>query len=105
MGTGIIEIDTGGDPPPTPEQRLRKLWSDNLSTYVGQEDPERFPFRRHTRKQLVAELAKRGVHVSPQAVSQWLHGQTSPKPHHQAAIAKVIGIPAAMLFPVEGAAA
>lgn len=53
-----------------------------------------------TRQELQNELAKLGVRVSEQAVGAWLRAEYSPRPTHQAAIARVLEIPVHLLFPV-----
>jgi transcriptional regulator with XRE-family HTH domain len=53
-----------------------------------------------SRKRLASELALLGIEVSPQAIGYWLRGEWSPKPHHQAALARVFDMPVSRLFPV-----
>ena len=56
-----------------------------------------------TRKQLQHALEARGVEISMQGIGCWLRGETSPRPHHQAALASIFAVPARRLFPIEAA--
>lgn len=87
-----------------PAQRLRNEWAaslgEHMEAWLDQDTAE----KGMSRKRLQAELAKLGIDVSFQAVCGWLTGAYSPRPHHQAAIAKVLGVPVRRLFPIEIAA-
>lgn len=50
-------------------------------------------------KAFQARLAEVGVHVSRQAVYQWVSGAALPSPRHQTAIAKALGQQPHRLFP------
>lgn len=76
-----------------PEQRLRFDWSESLAEHMKAQEV--------TVKQLVAKLAELDIEVTRQAVELWLKGQTSPRPHHQAALGTVFNVPARRLFPIE----
>lgn len=45
-----------------------------------------------SRRRFSEELAKRGLDVAPQAITQWVLGQTSPKEHTRDIIAEVLGV-------------
>lgn len=79
-----------------PAERLRREWADSLAEHLR--------LRKMSRKEFRNQLEATGCEVSIQAVGQWLRGETSPRPHHQAAIAAVLGVPARRLFPIEAAA-
>lgn len=81
---------------PDPSQRLRQEWADSLA--------EHMEMRGMSRKALVDCLATAGCNVSVQAVGQWLRAETSPRPHHQAALATCLETPVRRLFPIEAAA-
>lgn len=76
-----------------PRQRLRLEWAAKLRDQLAFLDwtPKRFRY----------ELAEAGCKVSRQAVDQWLSGETSPLPHHQAVVARVLRTAPHLLFPVE----
>jgi DNA-binding transcriptional regulator YdaS (Cro superfamily) len=57
----------------------------------------------YTVKQLQHELAVEGVHVSQQAISQWITGATAPRPENQVAIARIIAADPTALFPLDAA--
>lgn len=79
----------------SPRQRLRLEWAAKLRSQLD--------FLGWTQKRFRYELAEAGCNVSRQAVEQWLSGDTSPMPHHQAAIARVLRTAPHLLFPVEAA--
>lgn len=84
----------------TVEQRMRRQWAASLGQAMADFiDPDTGE-EGMTRKQLVARLDGIGVKVSMQTAGYWLRGDWSPKPQHQAAIAKVLGIPVSILFPI-----
>ncbi len=76
-----------------PAKRLRAEWGQSLEEHLDA--------RNMRRKELVERLKDLGCEVSVQAVGQWVRGETSPRPHMQAAIATVLGVPVRRLFPVE----
>lgn len=82
--------------PTDPAKKLRREWAESLA--------EHLETKKISRKDLVARLAVVGCDVSQQAVGQWLRGETSPRPHHQAALAAVLDVPVRRLFPIEAAA-
>lgn len=96
----VTTIDKTTDP----AQLLRNEWAASLSEHMAAWFDQDTAEIGMTRKRLQAELAKNGVDVSFQAVCAWLTGAYSPRPHHQAAIAKVLGVPVRRLFPIEIAA-
>lgn len=75
-----------------PAKRLRIEWGQNLA--------EHLVAAQVSRKELQRRLADLGYEVSLQAVSQWIRGDTSPRPQMQAAVAKVLSVPARSLFPL-----
>lgn len=77
----------------SPRQRLRIEWATNLRTQLR--------YVNWTAKRFRHELELAGHTVSRQAIDQWLSGETSPLPHHQAAIARVLRTAPHLLFPVE----
>lgn len=88
-------IQVGG--PSDPSQRLRMEWASSLD--------EHMTLRSISRKELVACLERVGCKVSVQAVGQWLRGETSPRPHHQAALAACLEVPVRRLFPIDAVSA
>lgn len=70
----------------------RRDWGSNLSAFLDE--------AQVTRKDLQGRLSAVGFDVSLQAISQWCRGQTSPRPEMQAAIGRVLGVPARVLFPL-----
>jgi transcriptional regulator with XRE-family HTH domain len=56
-----------------------------------------------TRKELALRLTARNAPVSVQAVGQWIRGETSPRPHMQAVIGEVLGVPAQLIFSIKAA--
>ena len=85
-------IDMGG---PTPAAERRRRWASNLTDTLRLQD--------RTPKQFRIALAEHGLEVSMQCVYQWLRGDTAPSPESQAVIARTLGQPPAVLFPVEAA--
>lgn len=78
----------------TPAQRLRLKWAYLLAAHMDANDKMR-------RAELQHRLAELGVSVSQQAIAQWLSGKTAPRPHHQAALARIFRVPVYALFPIE----
>lgn len=95
MSEGVIHIQPLG----THSQRLRGEWAESLQEHMDARLPSKM-----TRKELVAALGVVGCQVTVQAVGQWLRGETSPRPHHQAALAAVFQVPVRRLFPIEAVA-
>lgn len=87
-----------------PAQRLRNEWAASLGEHMDAWFDQDTAESGMTRKRLHSELAALDINVSFQAVCAWLTGAYSPRPHHQAAIAKVLGVPVRRLFPIEMAA-
>lgn len=59
---------------------------------------------RETREMLgmsPTELAE-SVGVTPGAISQWENGRTSPRQHHQIAVAQTLNVPWSLLFGLDG---
>jgi len=75
--------------------QLRRHWGQNLQLHLDEAIPEPI-----TRKELQRRLAEIGYEVSLQAISLWLRGEAAPRAAMQAAIAKVLGVPARSLFPL-----
>lgn len=82
----VTQIGTEQDP----AARLRHSWGSKIADL------------RKLRQLTRAELAER-VDVSETAVGQWERGETAPRPHKQAAIARALDVPHAVLFPMEAA--
>lgn len=87
----LLTIGTESDP----AKRLRLEWAESLEEHMAAVGM--------TRKQLQQALRERGVEVTMQGIGCWLRGETSPRPHHQAALASVFSVPARRLFPIEAA--
>lgn len=88
----LIQIGSEQDP----AKRLRQEWAESLR--------EHLKAAGLSQKQFGRALADQGCKVSQQAISQWLLGETAPRPHHQAACAAALRVPARRLFPIEAAA-
>lgn len=50
--------------------------------------------------QLAERLDTAGYPVSPQAIGMWERGETAPRWHHQAAVARALEVPHAHLFAI-----
>lgn len=87
----MVQLGSESDP----AKRLRSEWSDSLREHLR--------IAQVSRKELVRRLTEHGCSVSYQAVGQWLRGETSPRPHHQAALAAILRVPVRRLFPIEPA--
>lgn len=79
----------------SPSAKLRAAWAASLDEHLR--------LKGISRKALVASLAERDVHVTVQAVGQWLRGETSPRPHVQGVIAAILQAPVRSVFPIEAA--
>lgn len=88
----VIQIGNETDP----AKRLRQEWAESLNEHLDASGLSRKQFRQ--------KLEEAGCDVSLQAISFWLRGDWSPKPHHQAAIAAVLRVPVRRLFPIEAVA-
>lgn len=75
---------------PDPAKRLRQAWGRNIAS------------TRELRGRTRAELAV-AVEVTEAAVGMWERGETSPRPHIQIHIARFLGVPHGVLFPMEAA--
>lgn len=80
---------------PDPAKRLRREWAESLAEHMAAVGM--------TRKQLQHALTEHGVEVTMQGIGCWLRGETSPRPHHQAALSRIFRVPARRLFPIEAA--
>jgi hypothetical protein len=74
---------------------LRRYWGDSINEHMKARLPEPM-----SRKELQRGLAAIGFEVSLQAISLWIRGEVSPRPETQAAIARVLGVPARSVFPL-----
>lgn len=81
---------------PDPAKRMRKAWAQSLSLHMSAMGV--------TRQQLRLLLSEDGTEVTEQAIGCWLRGESAPRPHHQAAIAKALKVPGHLLFPIGSAA-
>ena len=88
--TGTKVITAGREPDPA--KRLRQKW--------GAEIRSRRLLFGWTLKDFADELAKHGVEVTPAAVGMWERGETAPRPHHQAGVARTVQTPHHLLFSV-----
>lgn len=79
-----------------PARKLRREWGESLTEHLDT--------LKMSRKAFQHALEREGVKVSHQAISQWLAGETSPRPHYQAVIAAVLQVPVRRLFPIDTAA-
>lgn len=75
-----------------PDERIRREWGELLAAHMETLGV--------SRKELQQRLAAVGVDVTHQAISQWLRGESSPRPHVQAAIAHVLRVPPRSLWPL-----
>ena len=80
---------------PDPAKRLRQAWGSALR--------ETRKFNGDTIEDLRAKLEAAGYPLTAQAISSWERGETAPRWHHQAAVAKVYGVPRHRLFSDEAA--
>lgn len=82
---------------------LRKEWGKSLASEMEDWcDPDTAK-RGMSVKKLAALLDDAGCKVSVQAIYAWLNGDYSPRPRHQAALARVFGMKVHHLFPIEAA--
>lgn len=96
----MLTLGTESDP----AKRLRLEWAESLAEHmVAVGKLTNSDGQAMSRKQLQRALADQGVEVTMQAIGCWLRGETSPRPHHQAALATVFSVPARRLFPIEAA--
>lgn len=84
----VIRIEADEDA----DQRIRRQWGELLREHMSA--------RNLNRKALRQLLEQQGIGVSEQAISQWLLGQTAPRPSVQIALARVFSVPARSLFPL-----
>lgn len=84
----LIQIGEEEDP----AKRLRQEWAASLREHLKASDM--------SRKEFQGRLAEQGCSVSHQTISMWLRGETAPRPHHQAACAAALRVPARRLFPL-----
>ena len=68
---------------PDPAKRLRQKWGKRMLA-----TRERLGL---TLEQLAEQMTDAGYRVTPQAISQWETGKTSPRNHHQVGWCKVTG--------------
>lgn len=80
------------EPPKTPGQALRTRQGERIAQF------------RSFRKMSQTDLADK-VGVTKAAVSEWERGKSSPRQHHQVAIAKAFDVPWSSLFGLDGEAA
>lgn len=79
----------------TQDVRLRKQWGASLASTMRSLGV--------SRKELVSRLGTLGAPVSQQAVGQWIRGETSPRPYHQAVIGQALGVPPQVIFAIQAA--
>jgi hypothetical protein len=94
MASGqVVKLGSRADAATDPNERLRIIWGEKLGDQLDALGltPKRFC-------RLLEDEG--GVEVSLQSVYAWLGGKWAPKPTTQAAIAKVLKVPAHHLFPV-----
>jgi len=78
--------------PKTPSHALRSRQGKRIKELRG--------FRKMSQTQLAE-----AVNVTKAAVSEWENGKSSPRQHHQVAIAKALSTPWSALFGLDGEAA
>lgn len=83
---------------PDPAKRLRTKWGNEMR-YTRKE------LRGWTLDQVAEKMAELGYRVTPQAISQWERGQTSPRRHFQIGWCKVVGRPHHEVFVMDDEAA
>lgn len=79
----------------SPANRLRRIHGENIRRMRR--------LRGLTQAELADHMAGIDCPVTRQAIATWETGGSTPRPHHQAALARVLGIPHAALFPMEAA--
>lgn len=58
--------------------------------------------RNLTLRQLADRMcAQEGITVTPQAISQWENGTTTPRQHMQVAIARALDVPPSLIFSLD----
>lgn len=88
------------DPAADLEHKIRTAWAESIKAYMNAWiDPH--TGERMSRKQLRAALAAQGFDVTMQTISMWLTAQTSPRPAHLVALARVFNAPPRVMFPLE----
>lgn len=83
-------ITIGHDPDPA--RRLRKKQGERLRAI-------RSGFRHLTMQQVAERMNEiEGISITQQAISQWENGETTPRPHMQVAICKVLDVPPSSIW-------
>lgn len=89
-------ITSGSDP--NPARRLRARQGAKIRTHRE--------FRKWTIAQLAARMCEQeGITITVAAISDWERGVSTPRPHHQVALAKALDTPWSSLFSLDDAAA
>lgn len=88
-----------GKPVATEADRRRRYWSQLTNDAL--ETNARLGRTPSTPKELHHAVVGEGLSISLQAVYLWLSGDTAPSVENQAVVARVIGVPHHMLYPVE----
>jgi transcriptional regulator with XRE-family HTH domain len=84
---------------PNPARRLRLRQGARLREV-------RTSLRGLTLQELAARMnAQEGVTITPQAISMWERGDTSPRPHLQVAVAKALDVLPSSIFGLDAEAA
>lgn len=76
---------------PATRQNRRRQWAANLRKHVGNRSVREFR----------DELAQHGADVALASVYDWLRGDTSPTPEHQAVIGQVLDVEPRDIFTIE----
>lgn len=79
-----------------PDERIRLDWAETLRDLLAERDWSPAKFR-------LLLLNEQHVDVSRQTVEAWLSGKYAPRPHVQAEIGTLFGIPARQIFRIENA--
>lgn len=92
MDKYCLTVVVMGQPSRTAGEAIRRKQGDMIRRY------------REAHKMSQTTLAK-AVGVTKAAVSEWENGKSSPRPHHQVAIAREFKAPWSVLFGLDGEAA
>lgn len=85
-----------------PDERIRLEWAESLREAMAEQDIN-VPKLRSLLHELGVGSVKDGTlePVSRQTVEAWVSGKWAPRPHVQAALGTIFGIPARILFPIK----
>lgn len=92
MDKWCLTVVLMGTTPKKPGEALRLKQGKKIKDFRG--------FRQMSQSALASSIG-----VTKAAVSEWENGKSSPRPHHQVAIAKAFDTPWSSLFGLDGEAA